>query len=79
MTNFAPEWLHNVVPFDEDNRPSNCMRYAEVNFTKSAQCSKKDHFNISDVYECKDFVFANDEVTIVNAVRINFLVVAKNM
>lgn len=71
VANFAPEWLHNVVPFDEDHKPASCQRYRALNFTRNSQCAKKSHFNTSDVYECSDFVWETDEVTLVNTVRSN--------
>lgn len=66
VANFAPEWLRNVVPFDDDHKPASCLRYAEVNFTRSSHCAKSEYFNASDVRECNTFVWATDEVTLVN-------------
>lgn len=75
---FQPAWLPLAVPFDNDasGMPDRCSRYRPIdaetavlrrNGSAKAVCPAT-AFNQSTVMRCDEFVFASDEVTIVNAV-----------
>ncbi|XP_069690614.1 organic cation transporter protein-like [Periplaneta americana] len=72
---YKPDWLHNAVPFDESNeRPVSCKRYLRNNDSSSdgypttannASNCMQDSF-VNKTIMCEDFVFDDEELTIVN-------------
>lgn len=72
---FKPNWLHYAVPFREDGRPETCQRFqyladTEIGSEADAEEFRCDEFtfNQSSIVSCDEFVFATDELNIVNEV-----------
>lgn len=65
---FIPSWIQDAVPF-RDSEPWKCKRYkplANTTFHHPEECIVS--FSPEEVENCKEWVFATDEVTIVNEV-----------
>ncbi|KAK7602883.1 hypothetical protein V9T40_006857 [Parthenolecanium corni] len=63
---FIPSWIQDAVPF-RDSEPWKCKRYkplANTTFHHPEECIVS--FSPEEVENCKEWVFATDEVTIVN-------------
>ena len=69
---FQPKWLHEAIPFSQQNVPSRCWRYANhyniSERTNEDQCTS-DFFNKQDKIRCKEFVHETDEWNIANEVQ----------
>lgn len=69
---YTPGWLPAAVPFTIDGKPERCNRYEPVDGgldVDGEPCTTAMCFNSSSVQRCGgDFVFATEELTIVNAV-----------
>lgn len=67
---YFPNWLEFAVPFVE-NEPAKCARYQLVRQDgegqEQNQCTQE-MFNRSVEIDCNEFVYRNDEVTILNEV-----------
>lgn len=59
---YDQEWLKLAIPFNDNNHPESCTRYAPNNISavKSRQCSAE-LFDKSTKIECSEFVYASDE------------------
>jgi hypothetical protein len=69
---YLPEWLNSSIPFDESSKlPEKCTKFVAV---ESLGCSVND-FNRSATTQCDDFVFEDDEITILNEVMNNLAIV----
>lgn len=69
---YLPNWLNFAVPFSEEE-PAKCARYQlsgaqhDGEGQEQNQCSQET-FNRSVEIKCNEFVYKNDEVTILNEV-----------
>lgn len=64
-------WVKDAVPF-RGNKPWKCKRFENVMSTKfntNVECATT--FNSKEVINCREWVFATNEVTIVREVRAN--------
>ncbi|XP_058838024.1 organic cation transporter protein-like [Topomyia yanbarensis] len=71
VTSYHPAWLNNSVPF-KNGVPAQCERFRLIANTslEDFYCDA-DAFDRSTLAECSDFVYADDEVTIVKDFNIN--------
>jgi hypothetical protein len=68
---YLPEWLNSSIPFDKSsNLPEKCERFIAG---ESLGCSVND-FNRSVTTQCEDFVFEDEEITILNEVLNNLAI-----
>lgn len=74
IVDYKPAWLHWAIPTDSNGEPDRCSRYQPAvtvdqlpDGINNSTC-REASFNASTVIGCDEFVFASDEVTIVNAV-----------
>lgn len=63
---YNPEWLKYAVPFYDD-KPSQCERYQPYINNSESICTDK-YFDSSNVEYCNEFIYENDEATILNEV-----------
>lgn len=69
---YNPLWLRYAVPYDDD-LPEQCIRYSSNN-SSDHECTAES-FDSSKTERCHEFIFENDEKTILNEVRIIFTIV----
>ncbi|XP_058055344.1 organic cation transporter protein-like [Anopheles bellator] len=63
---FDTPWLNATIPFDQNGNPERCSRYAPfVNDTRPNEICKSEEFDFSNILPCEHFVYATEEVTIV--------------
>lgn len=70
---YRPDWLRHAIPIGANGKPSQCLRYAAAAADTSGESNSgltcpAWSFNQSATVECDEFVFATDEVTLVNEV-----------
>lgn len=70
---FMAPWVRNAVPFRE-NKPWKCKRFKNAINTKFNKNECTAYFNFHEVENCREWVFATDEVTIVREVCIALLI-----
>lgn len=65
------DWINNAIPFNDDSEFENCERYS-VNMMRndSTKTCDRDYFDEKRIEKCNEFVFENDEKTILNEVTI---------
>ncbi|KAL9702553.1 hypothetical protein quinque_006071 [Culex quinquefasciatus] len=65
-TPYNPAWLNNTIPF-KDGMPVQCERFAPISneSLERQYCDAAGSFNRSVTVECSDFIFEDEEVTIV--------------
>ncbi|XP_053690010.1 organic cation transporter protein-like [Sabethes cyaneus] len=68
---FHPGWLNNSTPF-KNGEPAQCERYLQIRNTSldNSYCDA-DAFDRSNVIRCDDFIYEDDEITIVKDFNIN--------
>lgn len=74
---YTPQWLQQAVPYESNGKPSQCRRYATIGRPSNESELSDDQrtcgtwtFDQSKVIECDEFVYATQEVTIVNEVSV---------
>lgn len=66
---FKPDWIARAVPMEANGKPSQCLRYVPDTKLRTDDLTCPGvSFNRSQTEQCGDFVYATDEVTLVNEV-----------
>lgn len=63
-SSYITEWLNFSTPFEKSNLPAKCERFASID---SENCTI-DSFDRSTSLTCSEFIYEDDEVTILNEV-----------
>lgn len=78
MREYMPRWLRNAVPF-KDDQPWKCKRYSSKSsgssFINDTECPIA--FDKTETVECNKWIFATEEITIVNDVSDRNLIFRK--
>lgn len=65
---YSNSWLNFSVPFDKSsNLPEKCKKFSAIDDAVKQSCSI-DSFNKSVITQCDDFVYEDEEITILNEV-----------
>lgn len=70
---FRPGWLNTTTPFVVDTEfPEKCSRYRPINDdnTEVADSCSSNYFNRFQTVDCDEYVYEDNEVTILNTVRV---------
>lgn len=64
------DWLNLTIPFHNSDLPEKCERFQPISDDPSvANTCEAESFNQLTVIKCNEFVYEDEEVTILNAVR----------
>lgn len=66
---FITDWLNSSTPFDE-SLPEKCERFAPLTDTNLENSCSVESFDRSINVKCDDYVYEDDEITILNKVRV---------
>lgn len=70
---YQSDWIENAVPYVDD-KPSRCLRYHMIDANSPNTCASS-NFNKSFVETCSEFVYKNEEITIVNDVSMEIFII----
>ncbi|KAF5303517.1 hypothetical protein FQR65_LT08216 [Abscondita terminalis] len=62
-SDFVPNWWQNAIPPDDDNNPSQCIRYRRIS-NNSHSCNASD-FDRSVTESCDNYVYETTEISII--------------
>lgn len=72
--NIENDWIKYAIPFDDNNNPSRCERHPNVSNNISLEICEKYNFDQSQIVNCDQLIFANDEKTILNEVSVLYII-----